>query len=126
MIVKTFGNEKTCQFARFGFGVESILNNMMKFCLSIIQKFFLPSTFTKESEFSSVLSILRHQRQAHMAWGNQGVEDGCRPPALQAGHPRNSHMAVLGMAYPQDIRGSGLAGAGKTSGSPWIPLPIRA
>jgi hypothetical protein len=53
-----------------------------------------------------------------------GVEGGCRPPALQAGHPRNGHNAVLGVARPQGVEVSGWVGPGETLGSPWIPLAI--
>jgi hypothetical protein len=51
------------------------------------------------------------------------VEDGRRPPALWAGYPRNGCKAGLVVACPQGIEGSGMAGPGETSGSPWIPLP---
>jgi hypothetical protein len=57
---------------------------------------------------------------------SKGVEDGRRMPTLWAGHPRNSHKAVSGMACPQGIKGSGMAGLGETLGSLWIPLAIRA
>jgi hypothetical protein len=55
---------------------------------------------------------------------SKAVEEGCRLPALQAGHPRNGRKAVLGVAHPQGIEGSGKGGSGKTLGSPWIPLAI--
>jgi hypothetical protein len=57
---------------------------------------------------------------------SKGVKDGCRPPALQAGHPRNAHKAVLGVAYPQGVEGSGMVSPGETLGSPWISLAICA
>jgi hypothetical protein len=56
----------------------------------------------------------------------KGVSDGRRSPALRAGHPRNGHKAVSGMAHPQPVEGLGMAGPGQTLGSPWIPLAIRA
>jgi hypothetical protein len=34
---------------------------------------------------------------------SKGEEDGCRPPALQAGHPPNGCKAVLGVARPQGV-----------------------
>jgi hypothetical protein len=57
---------------------------------------------------------------------SKGVEDGRRPLALWAGHPRNSHKAVLGVVHPQGVEGSGMAGSGEILGSPWIPLAIGA
>jgi hypothetical protein len=56
----------------------------------------------------------------------KGVEDGCRLPVLQAGHPRNGCKAVSGVARLQGVEGLGMAGLGETLGSPWIPLAIRA
>jgi hypothetical protein len=56
----------------------------------------------------------------------KGVDDGCRPPALQAGHPRNSHEAVSGVAHLQGVEGLSMVGLGETLGSPWIPLARRA
>jgi hypothetical protein len=50
------------------------------------------------------------------------VEDGHRPPALQAGHPRNGCEAVLGVVHPQRVEGAGMAGTGETLGSPWPSL----
>jgi hypothetical protein len=55
---------------------------------------------------------------------SKGVEDSRRPPALQAGHSRNSHKAVSGVARPQGIEGLGMVGPGDTLGSPWIPLGL--
>jgi hypothetical protein len=57
---------------------------------------------------------------------SKGVEDGRRLPALQVGHPRNSHKAVSGVSRPQGIDWLGMAGLGETLGSPWIPLAIGA
>jgi hypothetical protein len=54
------------------------------------------------------------------------VADGGRPPGLRAGHYRNGRKAVSGVAWPQGIEGSGMAGPGETLGSPWIPLAIQA
>jgi hypothetical protein len=48
---------------------------------------------------------------------SKGVEDCRRPPALQAGYPRTGHKAVLGVARPQGIEGSGMVGLGGTLGS---------
>jgi hypothetical protein len=45
---------------------------------------------------------------------------------VEYGHPRNARKAVSGVARPQDIEGSGMAGLGETLGSPWIPLAVRA
>jgi hypothetical protein len=56
---------------------------------------------------------------------SKGVEDGRRPPALRAGHPRNGRKAASGVARPQGVEGSGMAGPGETLGSPWIHLAIR-
>jgi hypothetical protein len=53
------------------------------------------------------------------------VEDGRRSPALRVGHPWNSHKAVSGVACPQGVEGSGMAGPGETLGSPWPPIAIR-
>jgi hypothetical protein len=53
---------------------------------------------------------------------SKGVEDGRRPPAVRAGHRK----AVLGVARPQGVEGLGVAGPGKTLGSPWRPLTIWA
>jgi hypothetical protein len=53
---------------------------------------------------------------------SKGVEDGHRPPALRAAHPRNGHKAVLGGTHPQGVEGAGMAG--ETLGSLWIPLAI--
>jgi hypothetical protein len=53
---------------------------------------------------------------------SKGVEDGRRASALRAGLPRNSHKAVSGVTRPQGVKGSGLAGPGETSRSPWTPL----
>jgi hypothetical protein len=52
---------------------------------------------------------------------SQGVEDDRRPPALQAGHSRNSCKVHL-----QGVQGSGMVGSVETLGSLWIPLFIRA
>jgi hypothetical protein len=57
---------------------------------------------------------------------SKGVEDGCLPPALQEGHPRNGCKPVLGVAHPQGIEGLGMVGPGETLGNPWLPLGIRA
>jgi hypothetical protein len=51
-----------------------------------------------------------------------GLEDDRRPLALWAGHPRNDHKAILGVARPQGIEGSGKAGPS----NPWTPLVIWA
>jgi hypothetical protein len=48
---------------------------------------------------------------------SKGVEDGHRLLALQAGHPRKSWKAVLGVAHPQGIEELGMAGRGKTLGT---------
>jgi hypothetical protein len=49
---------------------------------------------------------------------------------MAAGHPpygrATPQTAVWGLARPQGVEGSGMAGWGKTLGSPWIPLPVRA
>jgi hypothetical protein len=55
----------------------------------------------------------------------KGVEDGSRPLALWAGHPRNGQNAVSGVARPQGIEGLGIAGTSDISGSPWPPLAIH-
>jgi hypothetical protein len=36
---------------------------------------------------------------------SKGVEDGHRPPTLQADHPRKGWKAILGVAHPQGIEG---------------------
>jgi hypothetical protein len=46
------------------------------------------------------------------------VEDGCRPPALQAIHPINGCKAILGVARPQSIEGSGMEDLSETLRSP--------
>jgi hypothetical protein len=46
--------------------------------------------------------------------GDKGEEDGRRPPARKGGCPPAGRIRV------------GMAGPGETSGSPWIPLPVRA
>jgi hypothetical protein len=53
------------------------------------------------------------------------VEYGRRPPTLWAGHPRNGHKAVSGVARLRVIEGSGMAGPGETLGSPWPSLAIH-
>jgi hypothetical protein len=55
---------------------------------------------------------------------SKGVEDGCRPPALQASHPMNGCKAISGVARLQGIEGSGKADPGETLRSPWIPFAI--
>jgi hypothetical protein len=60
------------------------------------------------------------RRQARTAWGIQG---GRRRPQAA---PQTGHKAVWGVARPQVVEGSGMAGRGETLGSPWIPLPVRA
>jgi hypothetical protein len=57
---------------------------------------------------------------------SKGVEDSRRPPALLVGHARNSCKAVLEVARLQGVERSGMAGPGETSGSPCIPLAMRA
>jgi hypothetical protein len=57
---------------------------------------------------------------------SKGVEDSRRSPTQRAGHPRNSHKAIAGVADLQGIEGSSMAGSGETLGSPWIPLAILA
>jgi hypothetical protein len=56
---------------------------------------------------------------------SKGVKDSRRPPALQAGHPINGHKTVSGVACPQGVEGSSMAGPGETLGSLWTPLAIR-
>jgi hypothetical protein len=59
----------------------------------------------------------------------RGVSKGAtghRLPALRVGHPRNGLKAVSGVARPQGIEGSGIAGPGETLRSPCTPLAIRA
>jgi hypothetical protein len=52
-------------------------------------------------------------------------------PPLWAGHPcglatpETALRPFQGVALPQDIDGSGMAGPGETLGSPWPPLGIR-
>jgi hypothetical protein len=58
-------------------------------------------------------------------WVSERVEDGCRPPTLWAGYPRNGSKAILELARPQGIEGSGMAGPDETLGSPWPPLAIH-
>jgi hypothetical protein len=53
------------------------------------------------------------------------VEIECRKPALRVGHPWNGRKAVLGVARPQGIEGSGKVGPGETLGSSLLPLTIR-
>jgi hypothetical protein len=53
---------------------------------------------------------------------SKGVEDGRRPPILQADHPQNDRKAVSGVAHLHGEEGSGWAGPGETLGIPWIPL----
>jgi hypothetical protein len=36
---------------------------------------------------------------------SKAIEDGCRPPNLQAGHPRKGSEANSGVAHPQGIEG---------------------
>jgi hypothetical protein len=55
----------------------------------------------------------------------KGVGNGCRPPALRAGHPRNGCKAVLVATRPQGIERLGMAGPGDTLGSPRPTLAIR-
>jgi hypothetical protein len=57
---------------------------------------------------------------------SKSVGDGRRPPALQAGHPRNGFKDVLGEASPQGVERSGKVGPGETLGSMWITLAIWA
>jgi hypothetical protein len=45
---------------------------------------------------------------------SKGVEDGCRPPILQAGHPQISRKAVSGVDHPQNVE---MADLGETLGS---------
>jgi hypothetical protein len=56
---------------------------------------------------------------------SKGVEDGRRPPALQADHPRNVRKAISGVARLQGVSGLVWASRGETLGRPWIPLPTR-
>jgi hypothetical protein len=56
---------------------------------------------------------------------SKGVEDGCRPPALWAGPPRNGRKAGSRVARPQGVEGSSMVGPIHTLGSPWPPLAIR-
>jgi hypothetical protein len=50
---------------------------------------------------------------------SKGKEDGRRPSALRAKRP-NGHKAVWGVARPQGIYGSGMAGPHETLGSPGV------
>jgi hypothetical protein len=72
-----------------------------------------------QGSLSLPLCSWHHRR---MKWGSKGLEDRHRPPALRAGHPCNIHKAVSGVAHPQDVEGSGMAGLDDTLGSPWPPL----
>jgi hypothetical protein len=60
-----------------------------------------------------------------MARGIQGGRRWLQATALWADHHRNGCKAILGVARPQGIEGSGMAGQGKTLGRQWIPLAIR-
>jgi hypothetical protein len=55
---------------------------------------------------------------------SKGVEDGCRLPALQAGHPWNGLRDESGVAGLQGVEGLGMSGLGETLGSPWPALAI--
>jgi hypothetical protein len=55
---------------------------------------------------------------------SKGVEDGGRPPALPAGHPRNGHKAISGGTYPQGVGAAGMANPHETLRSLWIPLAM--
>jgi hypothetical protein len=56
---------------------------------------------------------------------SKGVENGRRLPNLRAGYPYNSCKAISWVASSQGIDEIGMAGPGKTLGSPWLPLAIR-
>jgi hypothetical protein len=56
----------------------------------------------------------------------RGLKDGRKPPALRAGHLRNRHKAVSGVARLQVVEESSKAGPGEILGSLRIPLAIRA
>jgi hypothetical protein len=64
--------------------------------------------------------------QARMAWGFKRGTRRPRAARPASGNPRNGHKAVLGVACPQGVEGSGRAGPGETLGSPWTPIAIRA
>jgi hypothetical protein len=79
-----------------------------------------PDTHTRSWNKHS-LSIQRTETKPVWRWVSKGVKYGCRPQvALQAGHPRNSRKAVLGVSRPQGIEGSGMVDPGETLGSPCI------
>jgi hypothetical protein len=54
---------------------------------------------------------------------SDGVEDSRKLPTRP---PQKRPKAVLGVARPQGIEGSGMAGPGETLRSLWIPLAIWA
>jgi hypothetical protein len=56
---------------------------------------------------------------------SKGVEVCRMLPALRVGHPWNNQKAVSGVACPQGVEGSGMAGASDTLVSSWPPLAIR-
>jgi hypothetical protein len=53
------------------------------------------------------------------------VEDYRRPLAMRVGHPTNGRKAILAVARLQGVEGSGMAGPGETSGSPWPHIAMR-
>jgi hypothetical protein len=56
---------------------------------------------------------------------DMGYPRGVAGP-YEKGYPRRKKMAVWGVARLQGVEGSGMVGLGKTLGSPWMPLAVRA
>jgi hypothetical protein len=53
------------------------------------------------------------------------VEDSPRPPALWVGHPCNCSKAVSGVAYLQDLKGSGMEGPSDGYPLPYAHVYVR-
>jgi hypothetical protein len=81
--------------------------------------FSLLHSMKKEASCCDRKLNLGHRR---MAWGRRRVQKGRR--RSQADCPA-SGSSVSGVARPQDVEGSGMAGLGETLGSPWPPLAMR-
>jgi hypothetical protein len=56
---------------------------------------------------ASESEVVTYLKQYLWLWRgvSKGVEDGCRPPALRAGHPWNDRKFVLGVARLVGVEG---------------------
>jgi hypothetical protein len=87
----------------------------------VIDKWYLSCCYidSHHSDFLVTVSVIDVQCGV-----SKGVVYGRRSPMRAGAPPLKHHEAVSGMARPQIVERSGMAGPHDTLGSPWPPLAI--